>query len=159
MYDAQRARVRDARNAPIDLRERRASRATWHQRRARAGGMALARPFLRSARAHAQRRVRMARSSSKAGSQRGGMSATQLLKKDHETVKGLFQRFDKAGDRAQETKQNLVSEIERQLETHTTIEEEIFYPAVQDEAPNAKDVVEEAYEEHNVAKSLLRELG
>ncbi len=99
----------------------------------------------------------MARSS-KSGNQRG-VTATQLLKKDHDNVKQLFQRFDKASDRADETKQKLVEEIERELEAHTTIEEEIFYPAVQDEAPSAKDVVQEAYEEHNVAKSLLRELG
>lgn len=107
----------------------------------------------------------MARSSKASSTRETGSTgqrnttATQLLRKDHETVKQLFHRYEKAGDRAHETKQKLVAEIEREFEAHTTIEEEIFYPAVQDEVPGAKDIVQEAYEEHNVAKSLLRELG
>ena len=90
---------------------------------------------------------------------RGGTTATQLLRKDHKTVQQLFDRFEKAGDRAHETKQRLFSEIESELETHATIEEEIFYPAVQEEVSDSKDIVAEAIEEHNVVKSLLREIG
>jgi len=97
------------------------------------------------------------RRSSRAGA-RGG-TATQLLKKDHATVKELFARFEKQGERAQETKQNIFSEIQRELETHTTIEEEIFYPAVRESVGGTEGLVDESLEEHNVVKSLLRELG
>ncbi len=97
------------------------------------------------------------RQSSGAGA-RGG-TATQLLKKDHATVKELFARFEKQGERAQETKQNIFSEIQRELETHTTIEEEIFYPAVRESVGGTEGLVDESLEEHNVVKSLLRELG
>lgn len=88
-----------------------------------------------------------------------GMTATQLLKKDHATVKQLFARFEKQGERAQETKQTIFSEIQRELETHSTIEEEIFYPAVRESVAGTEDLVDESLEEHNVVKSLLRDLG
>jgi hemerythrin superfamily protein len=58
------------------------------------------------------------------------MNATQLLKKDHTTVKALFKEFEKAGDRAYQKKQGLFAEIKGELEVHMKVEEEIFYPAV-----------------------------
>jgi hemerythrin-like domain-containing protein len=87
------------------------------------------------------------------------MTATQLLKKDHATVKQLFARFEKQGERAQETKQSIFSEIQRELETHSTIEEEIFYPAVRESVGGTDELVDESLEEHNVLKSLLSELS
>ena len=56
------------------------------------------------------------------------MKATDLLKKQHKEVKGLFKKVEKTED-ARERKQ-LMEEITRALEMHTRIEEEIFYPAV-----------------------------
>ncbi len=86
-------------------------------------------------------------------------TATRLLERDHEIVQQLFRRFEKAGDHAYETKQGLFEEIQRELDVHARIEEEIFYPAVEREAPAADDLVREAIEEHDVAKTLLTELG
>ena len=40
---------------------------------------------------------------------------------------------------------------------HERIEEEIFYPALK-EHPKAKDIVLEAYEEHNVVDDIMGEL-
>jgi hemerythrin-like domain-containing protein len=40
---------------------------------------------------------------------------------------------------------------------HETIEEEIFYPALK-EHPKAKDLVLEAYEEHNVVDMVMGEI-
>jgi hemerythrin superfamily protein len=80
--------------------------------------------------------------------------ALTLLRKDHRTVKGLFRQFE----RAQRSKRKIVGEIERELETHATIEEEIFYPAVQSEVAQAEDLVHEAIEEHRVVRNLLSEI-
>jgi hemerythrin superfamily protein len=85
--------------------------------------------------------------------------ATQVLRGDHAAVKQLFRRFEKAGDRAFETKQRLFSEIDHALEIHAKVEEEIFYPAVEAEAAEAEDLVCEAIEEHNVVKTLLGEIA
>ena len=43
------------------------------------------------------------------------------------------------------------------LTTHETIEEEIFYPALKQFA-EAKDIVLEAYEEHEVVETIMGEL-
>lgn len=53
------------------------------------------------------------------------MEATALLKKDHATVKGLFKKFEDAGDRAAQTKQRLFDEVHAELDAHAAIEEEI----------------------------------
>jgi len=88
-----------------------------------------------------------------------GTTATQLLKNDHATVKQLFARFEKLGEGAQETKQNTFAEIQRELETHSTIEEEIFYPAVREDVGGTEELVDESLAEHGVVKTLLRELS
>jgi hemerythrin-like domain-containing protein len=87
------------------------------------------------------------------------VTATQLLRNDHAAVKQLFRRLEGAGDRAHETKRNLFEEIKRELETHTDIEESIFYPAVENEVSGSGDEVHEAIEEHAVVKNLLSDLG
>jgi len=84
--------------------------------------------------------------------------ALTLLRKDHQTVKGLFRQFEQAGERGQQSKQKIVGEIEHELETHATIEEDVFYPAVQSEVPQAEDLVHEAVEEHRVVRNLLSEI-
>jgi hypothetical protein len=77
-----------------------------------------------------------------------------LLKKDHDTVKDLFAKFEKAEGRSAKTK--IVKQALTELKVHATIEEEIFYPAVRKAV--GKDIMNEADEEHHVAKVLIAEL-
>jgi hemerythrin-like domain-containing protein len=59
---------------------------------------------------------------------------------------------------AQERRQ-LMEQITTNLEAHTTIEEEIFYPAVAGTGTKkAEEMVNEALEEHHVVKLVLKEL-
>ena len=86
--------------------------------------------------------------------------AVALIKADHRKVERLFREFEDAGDRAYKTKQDLVSRIIQELEVHATIEEEIYYPAVEAKAKkDGKELVAEAVEEHHVVKILLGELA
>jgi hemerythrin superfamily protein len=86
--------------------------------------------------------------------------AVALIKADHREVEKLFNEFEDAGDRAYKTKQQLVSQIIKELEVHATIEEEIYYPAVDAKAKkDGKELVAEAVEEHHVVKVLLGELA
>ena len=86
--------------------------------------------------------------------------AVELIKSDHRTVEKLFREFEEAGDRAYKTKQELVGRIVEELEVHATIEEEIYYPAVEAKArKDGKELIAEAVEEHHVVKILLGELG
>ena len=87
------------------------------------------------------------------------MEAIALLKKDHAAVKALFDKFQAAGDDEQ-TRQSLFDQIDAELDVHAAIEEQIFYPAVQDvRSEETKDMVLEALEEHKVVKTLLEEIA
>jgi hemerythrin superfamily protein len=81
--------------------------------------------------------------------------AISLLKDDHRQVKAWFSEFDVA--RSASKKQRLASRICEALIVHTTIEEEIFYPAFL-EATEDKDTHHEAVVEHAGAKELISEI-
>jgi len=78
-----------------------------------------------------------------------------LLKADHREVEGYFEAFEKA--RSDDRKQQLAEKICRALTVHTTIEEEIFYPAFL-EATEEEDLHHEAAVEHDGAKKLIAEI-
>jgi hemerythrin superfamily protein len=87
-------------------------------------------------------------------------TALDLLKQDHDKVRGLFKEFRNAGERAYKEKARIFAEIDRELTVHAKIEEEIFYPAVKaSRGEDAEKLVLEAQEEHTVVKRLLKELG
>ena len=80
--------------------------------------------------------------------------AISILKKDHETVKELFDKFEKAESAAE--KESIISKAVTELKIHAAIEEEIFYPTVRKHV--GKDLMNEADEEHHVARVLIAEL-
>ncbi len=88
--------------------------------------------------------------------------AITLLKADHKLVKGIFDDFEKAEGKREKAK--LVAQAIIELKIHTTIEEEIFYPIVRKALrkalgkDEATDMMDEADEEHHVAKLLIGEL-
>jgi hemerythrin superfamily protein len=81
-------------------------------------------------------------------------AAVSLLKEDHDRVKGLFDQFQAAKSRAAKVK--IVRAALTELKVHAAIEEELFYPAVR--KPIGKEIMNEADEEHHVAKLLIAEL-
>ena len=85
------------------------------------------------------------------------MKATDLLKKQHREVRGLFKKIENT-ENARE-RRRFMNEIAANLEAHTAIEEEMFYPAVRGlETQKAEEMVLEAYEEHHVVNLVLAEL-
>jgi hemerythrin superfamily protein len=86
--------------------------------------------------------------------------AIALLKKDHATVKSLFEQEGKLAKQAAAAKVRVFNEIKAALTVHATIEEEIFYPAVKKaRSEHVKDEVREGYEEHKQIKSLLAQIS
>jgi len=87
------------------------------------------------------------------------MDALALLTADHNRVRGLFARFQEAVE-ADDTAQlaTLAETILTELEVHTTIEEEIFYPEISGASDEIRDVVTEGVEEHHVVKVLAEEI-
>jgi hemerythrin-like domain-containing protein len=86
------------------------------------------------------------------------MDALTLLKDDHEKVKKLLTELDSTTERAVKTREELFTKVKKELEVHESIEEEIFYPALK-EHPKAKELVLEAYEEHNVVDMVMAEIS
>jgi hemerythrin superfamily protein len=89
------------------------------------------------------------------------MNAIDLLKRDHRTVASLFESFEKAKEMDRETsKSELFASIRKELDAHTRVEEEVFYPAFGEaaEKDDDKELVLEAGEEHKQVKTLLAEL-
>jgi len=85
------------------------------------------------------------------------MKATDLLKKQHKSVKALFKEVDKTEDGRR--RRQLMDQIAGELKIHTRIEEEIFYPAVREIGTSkAEELVDESFEEHHVVDLVLAEL-
>jgi hemerythrin superfamily protein len=81
--------------------------------------------------------------------------AISLLKADHRQVEAWFSEFQKS--KGASRKQQLVSRICEALIAHTTIEEEIFYPAFL-QATEDRDIHHEAIVEHDGAKKLIAQI-
>jgi hemerythrin-like domain-containing protein len=87
------------------------------------------------------------------------MDVLQILKKDHKKVKHLFEEFEKLSGRSAQKKHAVVQEIHKLLSAHAQLEEEVVYPALKEiRSEEMKDLLQEAYEEHQVTKTLLAEL-
>jgi hypothetical protein len=81
--------------------------------------------------------------------------AIGLLKADHRQVEEWFEEF--ASARSDAKKKTLATNICQALKVHTTIEEEIFYPAFL-EATQEEDIHHEAEVEHDGAKKPIAEI-
>jgi len=85
------------------------------------------------------------------------MNAFELLKEDHQRVSGIFEKLEPTTERAVKTREELFARLKSELDLHTQIEEEIFYPALKEEE-ETRDITLEGIEEHRVVKTLLKEL-
>lgn len=81
--------------------------------------------------------------------------AIAVLKADHRQVEAWFAQFEKT--RSNDKKLALATKICEALTVHTTIEEEIFYPAFL-EATDETDLHHEAEVEHEGAKRLIEQI-
>ena len=83
--------------------------------------------------------------------------AIEILKEQHDKVKKAFKEFEKLPREDTETQQQLAQTVCEDLKLHTTLEEELFYPAVRD-AIEDEDIMNEAQVEHETAKMLIEQL-
>ena len=82
------------------------------------------------------------------------MDAVAMLKADHRKVEEIFAAFEKA--RSDDRKRELALQACLELKVHSTIEEEIFYPACRERVE--EDLLDEAYVEHDSAKLMINEI-
>jgi hemerythrin-like domain-containing protein len=88
------------------------------------------------------------------------MDAIKFLKQEHKRINGLIDDLHKTTERAKLTRLKLLAEITEQLDVHSQIEEEIFYPEFNRVAKKREHRIlrQEAEEEHAIVDRLLREM-
>lgn len=96
-----------------------------------------------------------AKTSTKPGNLPKDQDATELLRADHKRVSELFAEYEKTQSSAK--KKQVVSQICTELSVHAQVEEEIFYPAVEQTLKD-KELVPEATVEHASLKALVAEV-
>ncbi|MGZ8625446.1 MAG: hemerythrin domain-containing protein [Actinomycetota bacterium] len=85
------------------------------------------------------------------------MDALKLLKDDHDKVKKMLSQLDETTERAIKTRTETLAKLKEELTIHEAVEEEIFYPALKEHA-EAREIVLEAYEEHDVVDTIMAEI-
>ncbi len=83
--------------------------------------------------------------------------ALDLLKQDHDRVEKSFKDFEKMDRQEAEACRRLINGVCEELTLHSTLEEEIFYPALR-EAIGDEDLMNEAAVEHETARMLIDQL-
>jgi hemerythrin superfamily protein len=84
--------------------------------------------------------------------------ALAVLKSDHATVKDLFRRYKRLGDRALKSKTETMERIVTELSVHASVEEQVFYPDVKRRVPGSKRLVDHGLDEHQELKETLARL-
>jgi len=90
----------------------------------------------------------------------GERSAIEMLKQDHKRVQKLLKDLEKVARDDDEGIRELVETACLELQIHSMLEEEIFYPAVRARAENQEqeDLLNEAEVEHEMADELIAKL-
>jgi len=85
------------------------------------------------------------------------MDAIAFLTHDHKVVRGMLEELAATTKRAVKKRSELLQKIATELEAHTRIEEEIFYPAFKEAGEKSDDdkMFFEAMEEHRAAGDLV----
>lgn len=82
--------------------------------------------------------------------------AIALLKKDHQSVRALFDRFERTEETSK--RREIVEAACAELKVHAAVEERLFYPALRQEMADEAGLIDEADEEHHEVKILMAEL-
>ena len=87
------------------------------------------------------------------------MDATALLSNDHRAVGVLFSRLAETSPADVHERRLIFRAIKSELEAHSRVEEEVFYPAVMRlRSREARETVRAALEEHQALDGLLAEI-
>jgi iron-sulfur cluster repair protein YtfE (RIC family) len=81
----------------------------------------------------------------------------KLLISDHMKVERIFEEI-KAAD-SPNRRQSLMTQLDFELTRHTTIEENILYPFIEDHLPGGEKLIDEAEDEHQEASKLLEKVA
>jgi hemerythrin-like domain-containing protein len=85
------------------------------------------------------------------------MNAIDLLEQDHVRLRELLSELERSTDRAHKKRGELLEEVALELDVHTAIEEELFYPAFRDAGETQADQKRfySAIEEHRAVQEFV----
>jgi hemerythrin-like domain-containing protein len=85
------------------------------------------------------------------------MNAIEMLKQDHKEAMGMMDRILTA-DKGDRSAKQVFNEIKAALTLHTQIEEQVFYPALENH-DETRDLIQESYSEHEEVDQMLAEMS
>lgn len=80
------------------------------------------------------------------------MNAITLIKRDHRAVEEAYEDYKKAESHSE--KERLAAEICESLRAHADMEEQYFYPVIEEQSRKDEKLIDEADHEHEEIKSL-----
>jgi hemerythrin-like domain-containing protein len=86
-----------------------------------------------------------------------GGDVFDLIRSDHEAVRDLFKRMEETSDRAGKARAALFAALADELLAHSRAEQEVFYQALAERAPE-RTLLLEAVEEHGVVERAVADL-
>lgn len=87
-----------------------------------------------------------------------GPNAVDLILRQHQQVRELFDEFEELSQRPSKRKADVVRSTITLLSKHAAMEEQILYPAVRREIADLEDHIAEDLEEHHLVEVALLEL-
>ncbi|HKY04391.1 MAG TPA: hemerythrin domain-containing protein [Blastocatellia bacterium] len=82
------------------------------------------------------------------------MNALELLKQDHQEASRMMDSLEMSD----QPQMQMFAQLKQALTLHTKMEETLLYPALE-EHEETRDMVQEAYEEHQTVDEILAELS
>lgn len=82
------------------------------------------------------------------------MNALELLKQDHQEASNMMDKLEMND----QSDMQMFSQLKQALTLHTKMEETLLYPALE-EHEETRDMVQEAYEEHQTVDEILAEMS
>lgn len=86
------------------------------------------------------------------------MDAIKLLMEDHQRVRDLLGRILATTAEQVDPRLQLFSLLKQELEIHTQIEEDVFYPIMDRQGADEHEQVVDALDEHRAIRDLLTEM-
>jgi hemerythrin-like domain-containing protein len=85
------------------------------------------------------------------------MNLYELLHRDHEKIKSLFEQLEAAGEDRENRRESLFASLFRELDVHSQAEEKFFYSQLRSE-DETRELTLESLDEHKMVRRLLGEL-
>lgn len=86
------------------------------------------------------------------------MNVLEFLKQDHQQAMNIMNQIETANTGGQQARTDLFNQLKSALTLHTRMEEQIFYPELENHQ-ETRDLIREAYSEHQEVDELLAEIS